>query len=137
MQGLRSDEASFASHRTGIVDPRHWRLYQRDGHDVALALVNRMTDDGGFEIAYLGVVPEARGRALGAGVLADVLHRCSNERSGVIVLAVDESNSPARALYHRAGFAFAQQRDAWVRPLRRPRADNPPVLNKPMNSIPS
>jgi ribosomal protein S18 acetylase RimI-like enzyme len=134
MAGLRTDEAALASHR-----PAHgfasdlWRLYVDDaGRDVAMALVNPTADDRGFEIAYLGVVSESRGKGLGLRVLVDVLHRCEPLGRDVIVLAVDASNEPARCLYRQAGFAFVQQRDAWVRRLTHP--STTPAVDHPMPS---
>lgn len=126
MAGLRTDEASFASHRQALFDPELWRLYlDADGRDLAIALVNPISDGGGFEIAYLGVVPEARGRSLGLGVVVDVIRRCVTRSEGVLMLVVDETNEPARHMYARAGFAFAQRRDAWVRSLSRPKSAEP------------
>lgn len=132
LSGLRTDEASFASHRQALFEPDLWRLYvDADGRDVAIALVNPMSDGGGFEVAYLGVVPEARGRSIGLRVIVDVLRRCVTRSEGVLVLAVDESNEPARRMYARAGFAFAQRRDAWVRALSPVRSAGPEPATEP------
>ncbi len=52
----------------------------------------------------LGVVPQARGRALGATMIAEVVRRMRSAGETTITLNVNVDNPRAAALYARAGF---------------------------------
>lgn len=60
--------------------------------------------EGGY-VEFLGVTEWARGRGVGAALLATALHWCFAER-GVpeVGLTVDDDNVNARGMYERAGF---------------------------------
>ena len=55
-------------------------------------------------IVQLGVVPQARGRALGATMIAEVVRRMRSAGETTITLNVNVDNPRAAALYARAGF---------------------------------
>jgi len=68
-----------------------------------------------WELVYMGLVPEARGRGWGRQITqhAQLMAR----RAGVdrIVLAVDAANSPALEMYRAAGFEKWDRRHVLVR----------------------
>lgn len=60
--------------------------------------------EGGY-VEFLGVRADARGRGIGAALLATALHWCFVERSVPEVgLTVEDGNVNARGMYARAGF---------------------------------
>ena len=62
------------------------------------------------EIVTLGVVPEYRGRGLGAALTNAVLERARAARATAMYLEVAENNGHARRLYEELGFKPAGRR---------------------------
>lgn len=131
LNGRRSIEDALDGHRsTQQIEPRLWNLLtDSNGNDLGIALVNRLEGGEGFDLAYIGLVPAARGRGLGGFLLRAVIGRMAESSPGGragIVVAVDSANEPARRLYFRQGFAFSQSRLAFARfrpPTEAPAAD--------------
>jgi len=71
-------------------------------------------EPGTVELAYLGVVPAARGRGHGGSLLAFVLAEAGRLRAAVLTLSVDARNEPALRLYRRHGFAETDRREVWL-----------------------
>ena len=106
---LRSGEESLDSHRaTGRFDPEAWRIYGFQGNDVGVLLLAAHPDRDTWEVAYLGVVHEHRGRGFGRAILQDGLRLARHSGSSAIEIAVDAGNAPALRLYR--SFAFTEQR---------------------------
>ncbi len=58
-------------------------------------------------VEYLAVHPEARGRGVGRRLLLAALHWCFDDKGmPQAALGVDDSNTNARSLYERVGFAL-------------------------------
>jgi ribosomal protein S18 acetylase RimI-like enzyme len=106
---LRSGEESLDSHRaTGRFDPEAWRIYRFQGSDVGVLLLAEHPDRDTWEVAYLGVVREHRGRGFGRAILGDGLRLAGRSGSSAIEIAVDAGNAPALRLYR--SLAFTEQR---------------------------
>jgi ribosomal protein S18 acetylase RimI-like enzyme len=102
---LRGGEDSLEAHRaTGRFAPDAWRLYRREGQDVGVLLLAEHPDRDLWEVAYLGVVPEARGRGVGRAILRDALALAQRSGRSAIEIAVDAGNIPALRLYRDCGF---------------------------------
>jgi ribosomal protein S18 acetylase RimI-like enzyme len=56
-------------------------------------------------IAQVGVVPQARGRGVGAGLIAEAVRRMRAGGETAVTLNVNVNNPHAAALYRRLGFA--------------------------------
>jgi len=71
--------------------------------------------DGGtlLEIAYLGVVPEARRTGVAATLVEFALTHAADSGRRAVLLGVDGRNAPAKALYARFGFAEYERRAVW------------------------
>jgi mycothiol synthase len=61
-------------------------------------------------IVQVGVVPQARGRGLGATMIAEVVRRMRSAGESTITLNVNIDNPHAAALYERAGFTRTGRR---------------------------
>lgn len=61
-------------------------------------------DPGEWYITAVSVMPEARGRGVGAALLEDAVARARDARMTSIALDVDAKNSGARRLYEKHGF---------------------------------
>jgi ribosomal protein S18 acetylase RimI-like enzyme len=101
----------------GSHDPRLWTIASHRGEPVAALLLSPSPESGAVEIVYLGIVPAMRGRGLGGALLSRGLALARGCAEPSVALAVDARNSPAVALYARAGFRTVRRREAFVAPL--------------------
>jgi GNAT superfamily N-acetyltransferase len=102
---IRGGEESLEAHRaTGQFVPEAWRLYRAEGRDVGVLILAEHPDRDTWEVAYLGVVPEARGRGMGRAILHDGLTLAQRSGRATIEIAVDSANTPALHLYRRLDF---------------------------------
>jgi mycothiol synthase len=102
---------------TGDFDPNLWMIASAEGLDVGVLLLAPYTKTQQIELMYMGVVPEARSRGIGAALLRCAQSAAVERRAEKLLLAVDAENSPARTLYQRAGFREWSQRRVYLRAL--------------------
>jgi len=115
LAGLRTMDETLATHkRTGVFSPRWWHEAMREERPVGVVLLNHLKGRG--EIAYLGVVPEARGRGIGRALVERAIQDAAETGLPLVGLTVDTSNAPAVRLYAAAGFREIRRRLAWFIP---------------------
>ncbi|RMH28405.1 MAG: GNAT family N-acetyltransferase [Planctomycetota bacterium] len=118
--GLREVDDVIESHKaTGVFDPALWWLVRLDGAPAGALLLNPVPAQGHTELVYLGLAPALRGRGVAWWLLRRGLSHLADRSHRTVLCAVDTRNTPARALYERAGFTDFARRLAEVRPLRR------------------
>jgi ribosomal protein S18 acetylase RimI-like enzyme len=101
----RTGEESLESHRaTGTFHPRAWRIYRREGAETGVLLLSEHADRNVWEVAYLGVVPGARGQGIGKAILCDGLTLAAESGGKAMEIAADAGNAPALRLYRAVGF---------------------------------
>lgn len=101
----RTGEESLEAHRaTGQFDPEAWRIYRFQGNDAGVLLLAEHSERDTWEVAYLGVIRELRGRGIGRAILEDGLRLATRSQSRNIEIAVDAANTPAMRLYRSLGF---------------------------------
>jgi len=113
----RTAEEAVAGYRFRQPDPPDWWLAtDRAGAPLGVLLLSDIAEHALTEVAYLGVVPEARGRGVGGRLLALAVSRAASAGRS-LNLSVDERNHPARRLYARYGFRtrHSQRVLLWVR----------------------
>ncbi len=117
--GTRNIDDILAGHRgspgTHAFDPALWTVAVCNGQAVGVLLLARLPEQEAVELVYLGVADTARGRGLGKALLRYGWLQASRTGARHMLLAVDEGNAPAIALYRAAGFRSQQRRVAWVR----------------------
>ncbi len=110
VNGSRSIDEVIQGHRAqGVFDPSRWWLIRQSGTAAAVLLLAEPTP-GEWEVAYLGVVPEARRLGIGRAVLWHALRTARQARADRVVLSVDVRNVPAVRLYNRIGFSVYDRR---------------------------
>lgn len=119
LNGRRAIEDIIDGHKAaGEFDPELWMLLSDlDNVDLGVLLLNRLHGRVGYELVYVGLTPEARGRGLADALIRTALNTLATEGGGQIITACDATNSPARKLYHRHGFGHLYARRALVRDL--------------------
>jgi mycothiol synthase len=135
LTGRRLITDVIAGHKTsGEFDPELWHLVSDiDNHDLGVLLLNRLHRQAGYELVYIGMVPEARGRGLGNMLLRLAINNLAREGGGQIVTACDAANNPARKLYQKHGFGYLYSRKALCKDLETglPFADRPQLPTGP------
>ena len=76
-----------------------------DGNDVGFIVA-----DASDWIVQMGVVPSARGRGIGARLIAEAVQRIRSVSKAAITLNVNVNNQHATALYRRLGFTRTGRR---------------------------
>lgn len=100
----------------GTPDPSLWFVAELDGAPVGVALCRpaEWGDPACGWVAQLGVVPDARGRGLGTGLLRHALGAFRDRGLPRGGLEVDTENTTgAVRLYERAGMRVLERHDTW------------------------
>lgn len=115
VNGVRSIEEVIQGHQAqGKYDPGRWWLALQGERPVGVAVVTELPESGDWEVAYMGVVPEARRRGFGREVLLKALFEARAAGIARMTLSVDTRNLPAWELYRRVGFAPYDQRAVFL-----------------------
>ncbi len=112
LEGTRGLDDILEGHRAaGLFVPDRWRLGRIAGEPEAAAvlLMAEVPGRDAWEVVYLGLTPEARGRGLGRAVLRHALELAA-AHTPRLELAVDLRNTPAVRLYRDAGFVTRNRR---------------------------
>jgi ribosomal protein S18 acetylase RimI-like enzyme len=109
--GARTIEEVIQGHRAqGAFDPDRWWLARLDGSPVGVLMTVEVPETASWEVAYMGVVPEARRRGLGRELLLHALAAARASRAPSVHLSVDVRNQPAWQLYRSLGFEPVERR---------------------------
>jgi ribosomal protein S18 acetylase RimI-like enzyme len=115
LNGTRDVDEIIAGHQgQGKHDPGLWWLVFRERKPVGVLLLTEMPEWDSFDLAYLGVVPAARGRGLGRALTIKALREAQRAGKRQVTLAVDERNWPARAMYQGLGFQAHEEREVFL-----------------------
>lgn len=127
--GLRTLDDVMQGHLArGSFDPERWRLGRLAGQSEPVAVLLLLAgSESTWEVSYLGLAPEARGKGLGRRVLAHALE-LTRPHAHRLELAVDVRNLPADRLYQRCGFHAFERRRVHLAVLGRPEPPRGPTL---------
>jgi ribosomal protein S18 acetylase RimI-like enzyme len=115
LNGVRGLAEIIDGHKAqGLHDPERWWLAEEAGRPVGAVLTADVPELAGWDLSYVGVVPEARGRGLGSLLTRKVLFEARAAAAGRVTLAVDVRNRPAWNLYVRLGFEPTEEREVYL-----------------------
>jgi ribosomal protein S18 acetylase RimI-like enzyme len=98
-----------------LADRPGWRLLARHwGEPVGVLLFDAGVEPGAVELSYLGLVPAARGRGWGDGLVRRAVRFAARDGAAALTLSVDARNGPARRLYARHGFREHDRRAVYL-----------------------
>ncbi len=120
LEALRDVPTAFGStyEREVVRGETHWRdrifrggtflayLPDLSASEPAGLIGGYQEDPATVELVSLYVRPRARGRGVGEALVAAVVGWARDQNAAEVHLWVTETNSPARALYERCGFAL-------------------------------
>ena len=116
LNGVRTIEDVLAGYRaTGVFDPSRWLFVRHDQRDVGCLLLTNHAGAEHWELVYMGLVPEARGRGWGLEVTRFAQGLARQAGRSRLVLAVDALNVPALQMYSAAGFVTWDQKTVFLR----------------------
>jgi ribosomal protein S18 acetylase RimI-like enzyme len=118
VNGVRSLEEILEAHRAqGIYHPEQWWLAREGSEPVGVLILSEMPEQAAWDVSYIGIVPEGRGRGLGQALLARAILEARTVETSQLTLAVDARNQPARNLYRRVGFEPCEAREVYLKVL--------------------
>lgn len=118
IDGMRVIDDVLAGYRsTGVYDPSRWLLVQIGNEDVGCLILSADPHHEHWELTYMGVVPEARGRRLGLAIVRHAQWLAGRFGQQRLVLSVDAANAPAVEMYSCAGFVAWDRRHVLLKPL--------------------
>jgi ribosomal protein S18 acetylase RimI-like enzyme len=92
----------------------HWWLARDGGRPVGVLLLTETAGSETWEVAYIGVVPEARGRGIGRQLMIKAGNEARAAAKSQLMLSVDARNHPAIQLYRSLGFQLYDQREVYL-----------------------
>ncbi|MCA9241616.1 MAG: GNAT family N-acetyltransferase [Planctomycetales bacterium] len=104
--------------RAGEFRPELWNYITARGRDLGVLLLTEYPDSCQLELVYIGLIDEVRGKGLVAVAVNKAQQLACELNVDRIVLAVDARNTPADALYRRAGFREWADRFVYLRANR-------------------
>lgn len=111
MSDIRTIDDVMASYRTNpTLRLENSRLALSDDEPVGIFLLCELETLGGWDLTYLGVVPERRRRGVAKALVQAALHIAADAGAAHLDVAVDARNGPAIQLYSAAGFQLFDRR---------------------------
>lgn len=112
LNGIRTIEEVMDGHRAqGIWRPDTWWLASLASEPAGIVLLTQLADVDGYDLSYVGVLPEYRRHGLGKALALHAMHAASDRDTLQLLLAVDQRNHPARRLYQSLGFEPTECRE--------------------------
>jgi ribosomal protein S18 acetylase RimI-like enzyme len=114
VNGVRTTDEVIAGYRAPATHDPSWWLALYGHTPIGVLLTTPVLDTGGWDLSYVGVVPEMRRRGLGSALIRKALAEAHRAKAAEITLSVDERNHPARHLYQRLGFRPYDRREVYL-----------------------
>ena len=116
----RRAEDVLTSYRAGQTGPPRWWLQKNlAGNPVGVLLLAEVTEGTMWEIAYLGMIPEARGQGLGGELVRWAKRETNRADVPFLSVSADARNAPALSIYLGNSFrSYRSQRLYLWRPDR-------------------
>lgn len=116
LNGLRTGSQLLDEYQSTAAHlPGHWFFATSQGTDVGCLLLADHPALDQFELVYVALVPEVRGRGWGAALVRYAQWFAATVGRQRMVLAVDSANRPAVAMYEALGMVAWDRRDVYLR----------------------
>jgi ribosomal protein S18 acetylase RimI-like enzyme len=116
LNGVRDvDNVVNGYQSTGNFKPQNWMIVRANSEDVGVLLLADHPAAKHWELMYMGLVPEVRGKHWGQQITRYAQRLAGQAGVERIVLAVDSTNAPALRMYRSTGFEIWDKRTVFVR----------------------
>jgi mycothiol synthase len=113
--GVRTIDEIIEGHRAqGKYDPQRWWLALEGSQPLGVLLLTDTPELSSWDVSYVGVVPEARGRGIGRRLVLKALLEARLGEASQLTLSVDARNQPALRLYRGLGFESFDEREVYL-----------------------
>jgi ribosomal protein S18 acetylase RimI-like enzyme len=113
--GVREIGEVLEGHRAqGREGADHWWLVLDRNDPVGVLLATESDDWTSWDVAYVGVVPEARRHGVGREIVRHALRKAREAGADRVTLSVDSRNAPALRLYQSLGFERYDRREVYL-----------------------
>jgi ribosomal protein S18 acetylase RimI-like enzyme len=115
LNGFRNGAEVIEGHKSyGLFDPALWLLAFYRGQAAGVLLLARDPDAHECELAYMGVVPEARGHGIGRALVRLAVRAARELAAAQLTVSVDGRNEVAFQLYLQEGFEVFDERNVYL-----------------------
>lgn len=115
INGIRTPEEILEGHLAqGKHDPSRWWLVVEGDVPVGVLLLTEIPEWNGFDLSYLGIVPQARRRGLGRELTRKAIYESARQGMKQLTVSVDARNQPAWDLYTGMGFLPYDQSEVFL-----------------------
>jgi mycothiol synthase len=115
VNGVRGIEDVLLGYQaTGQFDPQRWFTVRHRGEDIGCLILTDYPELCTWELIYVGLRPESRGRGWGVEIVRYAQWLCQTATRNRLVLAVDAANEPALKMYAAAGFQSWDRKSVYV-----------------------
>jgi ribosomal protein S18 acetylase RimI-like enzyme len=115
INGVRTVEEIIPGHQAqGSHNPERWWRALAGERPIGVLLLTAIPEWHGWDVSYLGVVPEARRRGFGRELTRKALLEASAAGARQVTLAVDRRNEPAAEMYRTLGFEPFDAREVYL-----------------------
>jgi ribosomal protein S18 acetylase RimI-like enzyme len=95
--------------------PDCWWLALYGDNVAGLLITTPIQNTTSWELLYVGLVPQARGRGLGTHLVNQAMHTALEQGATRLTLTVDFRNAPALRMYERLEFQEFDRREVYLR----------------------
>ena len=99
----------------GTFSPDRWFFARSEDQDVGALILTEHAEGENWELVYMGVTPSGRGNGFGWQIVQFALWQAGRADVQRLILAVDEANEHALAVYRKAGFVVWDRRTVFAR----------------------
>jgi ribosomal protein S18 acetylase RimI-like enzyme len=125
INGVRTvDEVIHGHQAQGSHNPDRWWLALHGERPIGVLLMTAIPEWRGWDVSYLGVLPEVRRRGFGRELTRKALLEAMTASAQQVTLAVDSRNQPAWDMYRAVGFEPYDRREVYLA-LWGPRQEHP------------
>ncbi|MCA9102051.1 MAG: GNAT family N-acetyltransferase [Planctomycetales bacterium] len=111
LAGARDIDDEIASYRgADEFVHRDWFVVRHNARDIGCLLLAAQADTRFWEIVYVGLIPDVRGRGWGRRLVRKAMDVAAAAGARGIVLGVDANNRPAVNMYGACGFVRWERR---------------------------
>ena len=115
LTGVRSIDEIIEGHRAqGSTGDERWWLARSSTGAVGVLLLARLVECDGWDVAYVGVRPEARRQGFGRQLMRKAIAEAQRAGGAQLTLSVDKRNHPAWNLYASMGFTLFDEREVFL-----------------------